>query len=516
MPVTKSKSMTAWKKHLPQSAVDWTPHDYQLEAAQFLIERRSAALYLDPGLGKTSVVFAVYKVLKQRRMSGGVLVVGPLRPIRRVWPKERDKWKDFKDITVAVLHGKGKFLAAKRHDFYCINYEGLDWLIKSKTLRVLLKKGWITDLVMDEITKMKNTKSMRFRQLRPFLEQFERRYGLTGSPAANGLLGLFGQCYALDLGETLGDHFSHYRISYFTPIPEAHVWVPVAGGEELIFKKIAPLALRMKAEDYMKLPELVDHVVPIYLEDKVMAHYDMMDEELLAMIDNNLFTAANAGVASGKCRQICSGAVYKTQVDPITGEPTGGKREWTWLHDEKLEALKELKEELNGQQLMVVYEYKHELERFKKHFGADIPVMAGAGARREAELEDSWNAGELDWLFCQPQSVGHGMNFQGSSAHHICMFTPMYNYELWDQIIRRLMRQGNDAQRLFLHTFAVPKTVDMVALATLKRRQRNQNDFFQAIVEYWADKRGIDKNSAEFRRALMVAGNGAKPKRNLK
>lgn len=504
MPVTKSKSMTQWKAHLKPSSEPWQPHTYQLEAAQFMISRRSAALYLDPGLGKTAICYAVYKVLKQKKMTGGVLVVGPLRPIRRVWPSERNKWEDFKDVSVAVLHGTGKFLATKRHDFYCINYEGLDWLIKSGTLRALLKKGWVDTLILDEITKMKNTKSVRFRNLRPFLDQFERRYGLTGSPAANGLLGLFGQCYALDLGATLGAIWSHYRISFFTPIQDGHSWVPVEGGEELIFKKIAPLALRMKAEDYMKLPELVDNVIPIYLEDKVMRQYEDMDEEMLAFIDEHLLTAANAGVASGKCRQICSGAIYKAIVDPVTGEPVSGKKEWVYIHDEKLDALEELKEELNGQQLMVVYEYKHELERFKARFGKDIPVMAGANARREAELEDAWNAGELEWLFCQPQSVGHGMNFQGSSAHHICMFTPMYNYELWDQIIRRLMRQGNKATRLFLHTFAVPKTVDMVALRTLRGRQRNQNAFFDAIVEYWAERRGVAKNSAEFKRALMA------------
>jgi len=316
---------------------------------------------------------------------------------------------------------------------------------------------------------------------------------LTGSPAANGLLGLFGQCYALDLGKTFGELYSHFRANFFTPQSD-HVWVPVQGGQEYIFKKAAPLALRMKAEDYMQLPEFYDHLIPIELPDDVRQRYEEMEEELLTMMDNNLITAANAGVAAGKCMQICSGAIYKSVIDPITGEPMSTKKEWLRIHDEKLVALEELIDELQGQQLLVAYQYRHELERFKtlfgKRFGKEMRVMgSGVSEKEEAKIETEWNRGNVPVLFGHPQSIGRGMNLQGSSAYNILWFTPTYNFELWDQYTRRLRRQGNTAKRLINHTFVVPNTVDMVALRSLARKDKTQNSFFEAISEYHSTKR---------------------------
>ena len=485
--------MTMSKKQLPQSARAWNPEPYMLEAATFMIERRSAALFLDPGLGKTSITLAVYKVLKAKRKSKGMLVVAPLRPARRVWPAERKKWKDFEDLSICVLHGKYKEqLARQKFDIYVINYEGLAWLVESGMMRELLKKGWIDTVVFDELSKMKNHTSLRAKKLRPFLEKFERRYGLTGSPAANHLLGLFGQCYTLDMGKSLGDLVTAYRLKYFQQVAD-HVWEPMAGAEEMIFRKVAPLALRMKAEDYMKLPPLRDNYIPIELPDDVRAKYEEMEEEYLTILDEFPVTAPNAGVAAGKCRQICSGAVYKSNVDPITGEPIGGKREWYWLHDEKLDALEELIEELQGQQLLIAYEYQHELERFKKRFEktyGKIPVMGGGlSEAKEAAMERDWNRGKIPFMFGHPQSIGHGMNLQESSACHVAWYTPTGNFELWDQYTRRLRRRGNDAKKITNHTIVAPRTVDMIALRTLQKRDARQNSLFQVVTEYHAARR---------------------------
>lgn len=481
------------KKPLPQSGLDWKPDAYMLEAATFLIERRSAGLFLDPGLGKTSITLAVYKVLKARRKSKGMIVVAPLRPARRVWPAERNKWKDFKDLSMAVLHGKFKeHLVKKQFDIYVINYEGLQWLIDNHHLRALLKNGWVDTIVFDELTKMKNHSSLRFKNLRPFLEKFERRYGLTGSPAANGLMGLFGECYTLDLGKTFGGLITHWRNQFFERVAD-YVWEPKPGATDTIFKKAAPLALRMKAEDYMQLPELIDHFIPVDLPDEAWRRYEEMEEEMLTMIEEKLIVAANAGVATAKCRQICSGAIYHAVVDPITGEPTG-KRAWSHIHDEKLDALEELIDELHGQQLLIAYEFQHELERFRKRlektYGKLIVMGSGISERREAEIERDWNRGKIPFLFGHPQSIGHGMNLQESSAYNVLWYTPTYNFELWDQYIRRLRRRGSTAKRIINHTIVVPKTVDMVALRTLQKRDSTQNAFFKSITEYHAARRG--------------------------
>ena len=44
----------------------WNPHKYQLDAVKFMVQRACAGLFLDPGLGKTSISFAAFKILKAK------------------------------------------------------------------------------------------------------------------------------------------------------------------------------------------------------------------------------------------------------------------------------------------------------------------------------------------------------------------------------------------------------------------------------------------------------------------
>ena len=76
-------------------AVDWQPHDYQKQAVRFLIERACAGLFLEPGLGKTSITLAALKVLRVKGLVKRTLIIAPLRPAYLVWPVEAQKWTDF-------------------------------------------------------------------------------------------------------------------------------------------------------------------------------------------------------------------------------------------------------------------------------------------------------------------------------------------------------------------------------------------------------------------------------------
>src|SRR5690606_19920862 len=127
------------------------------------------------------------------------------------------EWDDFKDLKVVVLHGKEKDKLVKEPaDIYVINYEGLKWLVQDKRLDNLVKQG-VNTLVFDELSKMKSSKSQRFKLMKKHLHKFSRRYGLTGSPASNGLEDLFGQVYVLDRGEDRKStrlNSSHVKRSY--------------------------------------------------------------------------------------------------------------------------------------------------------------------------------------------------------------------------------------------------------------------------------------------------------------
>ena len=481
------------------SSKPWTPHAYQKKAVKFLLEHAASALFLDPGLGKTSITLAAIKLLKQKKVLDKVLLIAPLRVCYSVWPKEVEKWKDFEHLKVVVLHGPNKEALLKEDaDVYVVNPEGLDWLLQVKKTKVVSPKtGKVTTqvdvdlrrwkalgfdtLVIDELSKFKHTSTNRFKSLKLVLNTFRRRWGLTGSPASNGLMDLFGQCYILDQGRTLGPYITHYRMKYFNPSHDGFSWVLREGADEEIYERLAPLALRMAADDYLDMPTLIENNIRVDLPGDVLQVYSQLEDDLIAKLGDGVVVASNAAAASMKCRQVVNGGIYlDPDIEKLVKAPKS-KREWLNLHTEKVDALADLIEELQGSPLLVAYDFEHDLDRLRERLGKDVPYIGGGvTAKRSAELEKAWNAGELPVLLGHPQAMAHGLNLQ-EVGHHVCWHSLTWDFELYDQFIRRVLRQGNKSKKVFVHHIIAKGTIDEVVLSALKSKRKGQNALFDAL-----------------------------------
>lgn len=479
------------------------------------------------GLGKTSITYGSAKVLKNKGLFRGALVIAPLRCVYSVWPTERDKWDDFKEFSVGLLHGdeKEEVLLEQQHDFYVINFEGIEWLFGTpkpnrpkrrqgqdkesyeKSIAAYTKKleAWqiedakvkrrrkalfekVDTLIIDELSKMKHPETKRFSSLKPWLCKFARRWGLTGSPAPNGLMDLFGQCYCLDMGKALGPYITHFRNKFFYPSGfGGYDWKLQEGAADKIYAAIKPLALRMDANDYLKMPKLIPVTVYVDLPKAARKTYEAMEDDLFAEIDGEEFVAVNAASASIKCQQIANGALYKDRVDALTGLPIKGKREWTVIHNAKLEAMQDLIEEMQGQPLLWGYHFGHDLERIVKTLGKATPHM-DVSPKIGDQLVKKWNRNELDYLFCHPASVGHGLNMQEGGARHVAWFNIPWDLELYDQFIRRLLRQGNDADCVFVYHIVARDTVDEAKMRALSSKYKGQKALLDALRQYRAER----------------------------
>jgi SNF2 family DNA or RNA helicase len=458
----------------------YNPHDYQRQAIQFMIERATAGLFLDPGLGKTSVVLAAFKLIQKKCGLNRVLVIAPLRVAHSVWPAEVKKWDDFAHFKIEVLHGEGKDEIMQRvncggrnaPDICVINPEGLEWLS-----RALGKTFPFDVLVVDESTRFKHANTQRFKTLKPLLPKFKRRYILTGSPAPNGLLDLFGQVFILDCGRTLGPTYSNYRTQFFDQTGYmGYKYVPRSGADKVIYKKLSPLVLRMDVRDLLDMPPLIGVNPPLRVEvelpQKAMAQYLQMENTLITQVEDGLVVAANAAAMSTKCRQIANGGIYT--------EPNGKK--WAHIHEAKVDAVEEIIEELQGKPALVAYEYAHDLERLKKRLG-DVPhIGGGVPPKRFKEIEVAWNEGQIPVLLAQPQSVAHGLNLQSGGAAVIWAGLT-WNLEDYEQFIRRLWRQGQ-RERVIVHHIIAKDTVDEVILRGVGKKDRTQQALLGALKDY--------------------------------
>lgn len=445
-----------------------------------MLSHACGGLLLDPGLGKTSISYAAYTILKRERLASKVLVIAPLRPAYSVWPKEGRKWAEFNKHRVVVLHGPDKDAILKRMDFdvAVINPEGLPWLFShlQKFKRPSCTKKFPFDmLIVDESSKFKHTGTVRFKTLRPFIYKFRRRYILTGTPAPNGLLNLFGQMYIIDQGRRLGAYFTNYRASFFYPAGVGgYSWViRDDAAEKKIHKLIQDVVIRMDEKDHLKLPPLVINDVMVDLPDPARQVYDQMEVMLLTSIDSDLVVAQNSAVASGKCRQIANGGVYTDSEQKV----------WRKVHDVKTEAVIELVNELNGKPALIAYEFKHDLARLKKALGENTPhIGSGVSPKRALQIEDDWNAGRLPVLLVHPSSVAHGLNLQdvGSAVIWHSLTWDLENY--W-QLIKRVWRSGQKS-RVVVHRVIARNTVDMVIRAALKKKDHTQRSLLDALRTY--------------------------------
>jgi SNF2 family DNA or RNA helicase len=343
---------------------------------------------------------------------------------------------------------------------------------------------------VDEISKFKHSNSGRFQVLKPHLNKFARRWGLTGSPAPNGLLDLFGIMYVLDLGRSLGQYITHYRASYFYPTGYGgYTWALRPEAEEQIYERIGPVVYRIAEEDYLKLPKLVENTIKIELPKPVRKIYDELENDLITMLEDNTVTAVNAAVASVKCSQVANGGLFLNQEINDLGQKVG-KREWQNLHEEKLDAVEDIIEELNGAPVIVVYDYEHDLERLLKRFGKDTPVIGGGvSPKKSDQIVDAWNRGEIPILLGHPQAMSHGLNLQDNNSQHIIWHSICWDYELFDQLTRRLLRSGNTSEKVFNHFIVAKDTVDEAKLLALKRKKRTQGSLLDAMKEYSQQRR---------------------------
>lgn len=441
--------------------------DYQGQAIEHMLSHPQAGLFLDMGLGKTaSALTAIFEF--KRFGVGPTLVVGPIRVIETVWRQEAALWEHTKDLTFSLIRGtpeQRKAAIKAEADIYLINPEQLVWLLET------LGPGpyKFETLIIDESSMFKNVSSKRFRSLRFKIKNFSRRYILTGTPTPNRLLELWPQIFLLDLGKRLGTSYGRYKDKYFVPVDRwGYKLEPRKGAKEKVYAAIADLVLRMEAN----FPEPVYNRVETPLPEKALKIYRDVENQAFSKLDaSTAITAMNVIGAMIKCRQVANGTVYTD-----TEEGQGIQQ----IHDEKIKAAKEIIEG-TGSPVILVYNFRHELETLKKELAEFSPVVLSESKNSDQTVKD-WNSGKIQVLLLHPASGGHGLNLQ-EGGHTMIWFGLTFSFEQYAQTIARINRQGQK-NTVVLHILVAPGTVDTVMEQALRGKKENQNDLFNYLKAY--------------------------------
>jgi len=440
--------------------VKYVPRPHQQIGTQALLDNPRFMLIADPGMGKTAMVLMALSVLM---LMGSnyfpALVIAPKRVAEVVWDGERDRWDEFRDISIVKILGTREqrlaALRAPRADLYVVNYENVEWLVDQFT-----PETWPFRIVIaDECSKLKgfriNQGTKRANALAKIAKYTNRWWNLTGTPMPNGISDLWGQYWFIDFGERLKRSYTAFKEVYLLEDPYTYRVTTQHGAEAAIHEKIADVTVALRAEDWLDIRTPQVTQVAFDLPAKAREKYDEMERVFFTEVGDAGIEAGTAAIKSMKLLQLAAGSIYDGHGDAHA------------VHEARLEALDDILEQIAAAPLLLTYWFKFDAARVMDHLTArKIPARIYTGAQDEAD----WNAGKIKVLLLHEQSA-HGLNLH-KPCRDVCFYTQCWSAELRQQMIERI----GPARQAQLGKKNVVRVWDIVANNTLDRELIDTNE----------------------------------------
>jgi len=408
------------------SSTPFVPRPYQLTGARYLIDNPRCMLVADPGLGKTGTSLLALDLLK---MVGSnffpAIVFAPKRVADVVWTGEQQRWSTFKDLSVVKVMGeKDARLAALRGsvaDLYVINYDLAPWLVS-----MWPQNKWPFKIVLaDECSRLKGFRlhkgASRAGAMSKIARYTGRWWNLTGTPTPRGLVDLWGQMWFVDFGERLKRSYSAYFEAFFMENQYTRQVTLQHGAEAAIHDLVKDRLIAFRAEDWLDIQKPQEIPVEFNLSPEAMTRYKDMEKDYFLEIDDKQIEAGTAAIKSMKLLQIIAGSVYDDQQVPHK------------VHDDMLDVLDDVLDQIEPAPLLVAYWFKFDVPRILKHLekrGVSARVYNGK------KDEDDWNDRKFRVLLLHEQSA-FGLNLH-MPCRDVFFYSYFWNAELWQQMIERV------------------------------------------------------------------------------
>lgn len=454
----------------------------QLAIVEEILRHENRLIVSGMGSGKTGATLTGLRELLDRVEINHVLVVAPLRVARDTWAEEIENWEHTKVISYAVAVGteeERKAAVDARAEITMINRENLVWL--AKYLGSI--NNWPYDcVVIDESSmfkagkkrttrakvKDKNGKTRirkggrmtRFGVMTTARKKIDRVYELTGTPAPNGVHDLWGQIYLLDQGESLGRSMTEFEKRYYDKNRYTHQITPKDGAEEEIMAKAKKHMVAFEKEEAVPEPVIIPQYID--LSSRVMKEYREFEKTLVS--EPYDVEAVTKGVLANKLLQMANGSMYQEDRSSV------------FVHDEKLKYLDSLVEEAQGENLLIMYSFKFDVESIKDRY-PDAVLF-----NDEPDAVKLWNKGKINKLIAHPASMAHGLNMQ-YGGHIQIWFGMTWSLEDWQQANQRLARPGQE-EIVSIYPILARNTYDCVAFESLNEKDATQERVTKNVIRY--------------------------------
>lgn len=443
-----------------REAHDHKCHLYQKALYLFVRRNKKCCVWVDMGLGKTRPTAAVIAdVLNAFNQVSRVMVIGPKRVVEEAWPEELQKWHYSRHLKFQVLTGgrKGVHDGLRRPgiDIDLISYD-----MAGHVLSAGLESG-PGMVVLDESQYIVNPTAKRSLAAELICAEAERVVLLTGTPAANGYHQVYNQIRLVDGGKRLGRTQKAFLRRWFDTNQEGK---PVAkpGAKEDIQNRIKDVCFTLLSEDYIQLPPLIVNDVKVNLSTKEKKAYDDFEKKSILELADGVQTITASSVTGlyAKLTQFANGNVYDEYKTSHV------------VHDEKINALAEILDGHQGENVLVMYTHVCDRERI---------MRAHPQARWLKTTEDvrAWKRGEISLALAHPSSIAVGLNMQ-SGGRIMVWYGMIWNLGNYLQCIKRLWRQGQK-KPVIMHRILCQGTIDLSIARSLERKNKTQYGLMSAM-----------------------------------
>ena len=402
----------------------YKPFDHQIKTTEFILNKRKVIITSDPGTGKTRSVIDAFKDLPSDK--GRMLVIAPLSILQASWGDDIGKFQP--DLSYSIAYAKNRDKAfAENTSIVLTNHDAVKWLVKNKEVLA----GFNT-VCIDEFTAFKNKDSQRSKAVAKFIDQFDYRIAMSGTPNSNSILDIWHPALLIDDGERLGHRFYSFRSAVCTSRFNgfANEWVDRDDAEQIVASALMDINIRFSLEDCIDMPEQSVSTMTVALPRKIMSQYVELANDSVLHTKAGTVNAVHAGAKVKKLLQLCTGAMYDNEGNVIG------------VHADRYNLIMELIEQRAHS--LVAFNWTHERDHMVSECekrGIKYGVIDGSTApHKRADIVDRMQAGQLQVVFCHPQSAGHGLTM--TTATSIIWASPTYNAEHYQQFNRRIYRAG--------------------------------------------------------------------------
>jgi len=462
--------------------------DHQLASFLIGVTFPEFLYFLEPGLGKTALVLNILKYRMEKDEIKKALVLVPTPTIFGTWEKQCDLFSPNLDLLAfrgTTEQRLGMF--SNESDISVLNYQGLLYAAtskqkgKKKSKQVLDKdkikyiSSFYDAIVFDESHFLKNHQSTIYQVCNALVTDIPYRYGLTGTPFSDPH-DVWTQFHLIDRGETFGRTLGIFRQALFNE--KKNYW---SGFPEYKFnkkmtdhfnKRLKYKSIYYEDSECLDLPKIVHDVVELDLAGGAKKYYEKFVKEFKEQVKGKVQEKQNTFL---KMRTTASGFVGLTTED--TGKieiklPDNPKLDWL------INYIKSLPE---NTKIVVFHEFiatsdliQDELKKHKiKH-----SVLNGRTKDPDKAMNSFIEDKDTQVFVANSASGGTGLDGLQSVANRLVFFESPTSPITRKQTIKRVHRDGSNANRVYITDLVVRGTVEGNILESLSEG----NDLFQDLM----------------------------------